>query len=99
MPPVPATPAPTHSGAVVSLVFGVLSWLLIPFIGALVAVVAGHLARRDIRAAGGRLQGDGLALGGLVLGWVQLVSLFLGALLIGGLLLLGGTALLLGFLL
>jgi hypothetical protein len=69
--------------AVVSLVFGIVAWIALPLIGALVAVVCGHLARGDIRRAPpGMLEGDGMALAGLVLGYVQLLL----ALLAGGLL-------------
>lgn len=63
--------APTSGLAVTSLVFGILNWFLLPLIGALVAVVTGHMARSDIRRSG--RQGDGLALGGLILGYVGLV--------------------------
>ncbi len=67
----------TSTSAVVSLVFGILSWLLLPFVGAVVAIVAGHLARAEIRRANGALDGDGLAIGGLVLGWMHLAVLML----------------------
>lgn len=65
----------TSSLAVVSLVFGILAWLppVLPFIGALVAVVCGHAARSEIRRAPpGAIEGDGMALAGLILGWIQL---------------------------
>ncbi|HET9818112.1 MAG TPA: DUF4190 domain-containing protein [Rhodanobacteraceae bacterium] len=65
----------TSSLAVVSLVFGILAWLppLLPVIGALIAVVCGHSARSEIRRAPpGSIDGDGMALAGLILGWLQL---------------------------
>ena len=67
-------PTPRTSGtAVASLVFGVLSWVMLPFIGALLAVVLGHSARGEIRnAPPGTVEGDGLAIAGLILGWVHL---------------------------
>lgn len=64
---------PTSTMAVVSLVSGILSWILVPFLGAIVAIITGHMARAEIRRAAGRLQGDGLAVGGLVLGYLQLL--------------------------
>jgi len=83
-------PPRTSGMAVASLVFGVLSWIALPFIGALLAVVFGHSARSEIRRAPpGTIEGDGMALAGLVLGWVHLavfivlimiVFLFLGGL-------------------
>lgn len=76
----PAAPAPppaqqaappiTSTLAVISLVSGLLGWTLLPFLGSLVAVVCGHLARAEIRRARGNLEGDGLAVAGLVLGYL-----------------------------
>jgi hypothetical protein len=64
----------TSSLAVVSLVFGILAWCVLPFIGAIVAVICGHLARGEIRRSppDNRTEGDGLAVVGLVLGYVHL---------------------------
>jgi len=69
------TTAPTTSTpAILSLVFGVLSWFVLPFLGAIVAIVCGHIARGEIRrAAPGTIEGDGLAIGGLILGYLHLV--------------------------
>ena len=78
----------TSGTAVASLVFGVLTWVMLPFIGAVLAVVLGHVARGEIRrAAPGSVQGDGMALAGLVLGYTHLalVLLFLAVVaMIGG---------------
>ena len=69
----PATRS-TNALAVVSLVFGIAAWCVFPFIGAIIAVVCGHLARSEIRRAPpGSLEGDGMAVAGLVLGYVQLL--------------------------
>ena len=38
-----------------------------------VAIVCGHMARGEIARSGGRLGGDGLAVAGLVLGWINVV--------------------------
>ena len=69
-PPVPQVspyPRPTNQMAVISLGFGI-GQLLLPLAGGLVAIVCGHLARREIRRTGEA--GDGLAVTGLVLGYV-----------------------------
>jgi hypothetical protein len=70
-----ATP-PVHRStsplAIVSLVAGIAAWSLLPVIGAIVAIVCGHLARGEIRRSQGQLEGDGLAIAGLVLGYVQI---------------------------
>lgn len=68
----------TSTTAVISLVFGIVAWIALPVIGALVAVVTGHLARSEIRREPGLIDGDGMAVAGLVLGWVQLVSIVVG---------------------
>ncbi len=60
-PPAP----PTSALAVVSLVFGIL-WLF--WVGSLVAIITGHLALRECREQG--LGGNGLAVAGLVLGYI-----------------------------
>ena len=63
----------TSSMAIVSLIFGILAYVFLPFVGALIAVICGHSARSEIRRAPpGSLNGDGLALAGLILGWIQL---------------------------
>jgi hypothetical protein len=63
----------TSSLAIVSLIFGILAYVFLPGIGALIAVICGHSARSEIRRAPpGSIDGDGLALAGLILGWIQL---------------------------
>ncbi|MGN2243168.1 DUF4190 domain-containing protein [Frateuria sp. GZRR35] len=73
-PPVHRT---TSALAVVSLVSGIASWCVVPLIGAIVAIVCGHLARGEIRRSQGQIEGDGLAVVGLVLGYVQLAFGFI----------------------
>lgn len=67
--------APANSAlAVVSLVFGILTWFMLPVIGAVVAIICGHLARAELRRAPwGSMQGNGLALAGLILGYLHLI--------------------------
>jgi hypothetical protein len=71
--PVPAPAAPRKAGtnplAVASLLLGLVS--LFPLFGIL-AVVLGHLARAQIRRSAGRQKGAGLALAGLILGYLWL---------------------------
>ena len=64
----------TSTLAVVSLVCGILCWIALPFVAGIVAVACGHAARSEIRrAAAGTIEGDGLALAGLILGWTHLL--------------------------
>lgn len=63
----------TSTPAVLSLIFGLAGWTALPLVGALVAVVCGHLARAGIRQNPRHaVEGDGLAVAGLVLGYAQL---------------------------
>ncbi|MBE0409159.1 MAG: DUF4190 domain-containing protein [Anaerolineales bacterium] len=68
----------TSTLAIVSLVSGILSWVLLPFVGSIVAVITGHMAKREIRESLGKLSGDGMATAGLILGYVQLALTVLG---------------------
>jgi hypothetical protein len=62
-----------NSLAVVSFILGVLGLVgLLPLIGSLLAIVLGHLARRQV-AADPDQDGDGLALTGLIIGYIGLV--------------------------
>jgi hypothetical protein len=80
-PPVyPPTDTPTdrtNALAIASLVCGVAQMLFWPF-ATIPAVVLGHVARNQIRRSGE--QGSGLALAGLILGWVGVGFALLAAL-------------------
>lgn len=67
-----ATPAqqPAPSAlAIASLVAGICGLF---FFGSLIAVVCGHIARANIQASQGMQTGDGVALSGLILGYIGL---------------------------
>jgi hypothetical protein len=66
------TPAPTSSFSTTSLMMGILGWTLIPIVGGIIAVITGHLAKKDIRQSDGILGGDGIATAGLLLGYSNL---------------------------
>lgn len=69
--PVTTPVAPrTNVLAIVSLVSGIVGLTFIPFIGGIVAVITGHMARKEIRTSGEA--GDGLAKGGLITGYIGL---------------------------
>ena len=69
---------PNSTTALVSLIFGILSWVVLPLIGPIVAVVAGHMARAEIRRSEGQVGGAGMAMAGLVLGYLQIALIVLG---------------------
>jgi type IV pilus assembly protein PilA len=65
--------APTTSGkAVASLILG---FLFYAFPAAVAGVVLGHMALSDIRKSGGRIKGHGIAVGGLILGYLGIVMI------------------------
>ncbi|HEY9253743.1 MAG TPA: DUF4190 domain-containing protein [Stenotrophomonas sp.] len=70
----------TSTLAIVSLVAGILGWFIVPVIGSLTAIITGHMARGEIRRQPERFEGDGLAIAGLVLGWVNVALWILAAL-------------------
>jgi hypothetical protein len=57
----------TNGLAIASLVLGIL-WLY--WVGSILALVFGYIARRQIAQGGGRQGGRGLATAGIVLGWI-----------------------------
>jgi hypothetical protein len=71
-------PQRTPGSAVVSLVFGILGilflvlfFILSPIFG-LVAVICGHVSMGGIKRAGGQLGGRGMALAGVIMGYLSI---------------------------
>jgi hypothetical protein len=93
-PPRPATPAgpatPTSGLAIASLLLGIGGLTIVPLLGSILAVILGYMARNEIRQRPDELTGDGLALTGIVLGWIAIGLSILG-LLIGGVLTICGV--------
>lgn len=79
----------TSSLAIVSLVAGLLGWTLAPWLGSIIAIITGHMARGEIRRDPDAVDGDGLAIAGLILGWsmvlISLVTVLAIVLFFGGL--------------
>jgi hypothetical protein len=59
--------------AIASLLLGIASWLGLFFFASIPAIITGHMARREIRGAGGAVGGRGLALTGLIAGYANVV--------------------------
>jgi hypothetical protein len=68
---------PTNGMAIASMVLGIL-WLY--WIGSILALIFGYVARNEIRKNG--QSGDGMAIAGIVLGWVG-VGILTAVLIIG----------------
>ena len=61
----------TNGFAVAALVLSILGWSMLPVLGSIGAIIFGHIARGQIRRSNGNEDGEGLALAGLILGWVS----------------------------
>jgi len=61
----------TSGKAIVSLICGLLFFIPFVFVA---AIVFGHLALSEIRKSAGRLKGEGIAIAGLVLGYLWIVG-------------------------
>ena len=77
--PVPMATLPSPAGtsvnaplAVWSLVLGILSFTCFSILTAIPAVICGHQAQSKIKASGGTLSGTGMALAGLILGYIAI---------------------------
>lgn len=70
----PGPMAPSTSGwAIASLILSIASYLGLPLVGAILGVIFGHMALNEIKRSEGQIQGRGLAIGGLVLGYAHFV--------------------------
>lgn len=64
---------PSSTTAIISLVSGILGLTLLPFVGSIVAVITGPMAKREIRESGGALGGEGIATAGIIIGWIGII--------------------------
>ena len=74
------TPPPTlqtkNAGiAVASLILGICSFLCLGPLTGIPAIICGHVAQSRIRKSGGTLGGNGFALAGLIMGYVNLAMM------------------------
>jgi hypothetical protein len=70
----PVSYSTTSGLAIASMVLGIL-WIY--WIGSLVGLVLGYLALREIRQDPQRIGGKGMAIAGIVLGWIGALTLLL----------------------
>ena len=83
----PVAPAvPTNGKATASMVLGILGLVILYLIGPILALVFGHQAKNEIDASGGTQGGRGMAVAGIVMGWIGIgfAILFLAIWLITG---------------
>ncbi|KTS91080.1 hypothetical protein NS183_05950, partial [Microbacterium testaceum] len=69
--------ARTNVLAIISLVASIAGFVMLPFVGPLVGVITGHIGLAQIKRSGEK--GRGLALTGVILGWVNiaLIAIFI----------------------
>ena len=71
--PNPQAGGGTPGSAIAALLLGIIAVLpFCPWIFAIPALICGYSAKRKIDASGGGLGGRGLAMAGIILGWVAL---------------------------
>ena len=87
VPPPPIVPNSTM--ATVSMISGIVGWTVAPLLGSLVAIITGHMAKKEIKENPGRLGGDGMATAGLVMGYLQMIPSVLCICVIVGMLTMG----------
>jgi hypothetical protein len=74
--PYPYAAAPkTNALAITSLIASIANFVIVPFIGAIVGVITGHIALKQLRTSGEG--GRGMAVAGVIVGWVGLAGAIL----------------------
>ncbi len=68
-------PQQTDGKAVGSLILGILALFPFGLLTGIPAVILGHLSRKSIRESLGRLKGDGMALAGLIMGYLSVAAI------------------------
>ncbi len=69
----PVYAPPTAGSATTALVLSILSWVLVPIILAIVALVFASKARAEIEASGGRLGGAGMVSAAKIISWINII--------------------------
>ena len=74
--PVPQMPPVirTSTLAIISLIGGITGFTILPFLGAIVAIITGHMAHSEIKKSAGMITGKGMATAGLIMGYLVLVG-------------------------
>ena len=86
---VPPAPPQTNGLAVASLVLGIISLACSQCLTAIPGIIFGHIALGQIRRSGGTQGGRGLAIGGLVTGYISVGIVLLIAVVYAAIVLLG----------
>jgi hypothetical protein len=63
---------PSSTLATISMIAGILGFVMLPVIASVVAIWTGYEARKETRSVPPRATGDGMATAGIVMGWIQI---------------------------
>jgi hypothetical protein len=74
----PQTIKHTSIMAMVSLAASISSFFFVPVLGSVIGIVAGNMAKKEIRESNGMIVGESLAQLGVVIGWVGIALWGLG---------------------
>jgi hypothetical protein len=66
-----------------TLIFGIASWVAIPFIGAVGALICGYIERGKMQSGESSKAGETIVLIGMILGGIQLVTSILAIAVLG----------------
>jgi len=69
---IPQTMMRDSGAAIASLVMGIMTWTFLPVLGALVAIITGHIGIAEVKKGNGYVKGRGMAIAGLIMGYVQI---------------------------
>jgi len=58
--------------AILSTISGAASFIVVPLIGAIAALITGYMAKSEIKKSNGTIEGEGFATAGIVMGWINI---------------------------
>jgi len=80
----PAPSLPTSGMAIAALALGISGLTVFPFLGSILALIFGYMARNEIRQRPDEISGEGLAMAGIVTGWIGVGLTVLSIVAVGG---------------